>query len=129
MARGALMEEYTRIRRHRQAFYVAAHGAGEIGQEVHVRILIPVHVEWHPSREVRPNETRISCEGAARQPPRIPAVQYGARRLPETERALASCMRWLGTAGCGVANWVLSKHLGAPTHDRRKVCLVSPYKE
>lgn len=55
MARGALMEEYTRIRRHRQAFYVAAHGAGEIGQEVHVRILIPVHVEWHPSREVRPN--------------------------------------------------------------------------
>ena len=79
MARGALMEEYTRIRRHRQAFYVAAHGAGEIGQEVHVRILIPVHVEWHPSREVRPNETRISCEGAARQPPRdLPPVSGAA---------------------------------------------------
>ena len=26
---------------------------------------------------------RISGEGAARQPPRILAVQYGARRLPE----------------------------------------------
>jgi len=38
------MEEYTRIRRHRQAFYVATHRTGEIGEELHVQILIAVHV-------------------------------------------------------------------------------------
>ena len=42
-----------------------------------------------------PNETRISCEGA-RGSRRATSKQYQARRLPQIERALDSCMRWLG---------------------------------
>ena len=38
---------------------------------------------------------RISCEGA-RGSRRATSQQYQARRLPPQERALASCMRWLG---------------------------------
>ena len=45
-------------------------------------------------RIVRPNEWRISCEGA-RGSRRATSRQYQARRLPQIERALASCMRWL----------------------------------
>ena len=44
---------------------------------------------------LRPNETRISCEGA-RGSRRASSQQYQARRLPPQERALGSCMRWLG---------------------------------
>ena len=43
-----------------------------------------------------PNEWRISCEGA-RGSRRATSQQYQARRLPPQERALASCMRWLGS--------------------------------
>ena len=45
----------------------------------------------------RANELRISCEGA-RGSRRATSPQYQARRLPPQERALASCMRWLGGA-------------------------------
>ena len=42
-----------------------------------------------------PNEWRISCEGA-RGSRRATSQQYKARRLPQIERALVCCMRWLG---------------------------------
>ena len=51
---------------------------------------------WHCVKPLcPPNELRISCEGA-RGSRRASSHQYQARRLPPQERALDSCMRWLG---------------------------------
>ena len=40
----------------------------------------------HRERALRPNELRISCEGAARQPPRRPRSESTAWRLPPQAR-------------------------------------------
>jgi len=44
---------------------------------------------------IRLTNWRISCEGA-RGSRRASSQQYQARRLSPQERALGSCMRWLG---------------------------------
>jgi hypothetical protein len=42
------------------------------------------------------NDLRISCEGAARQPPRRPLLESYGVAAARAKRALVSCMRWLG---------------------------------